>query len=170
MVLTTVREAMQDPMTGLYNRRGMYSAARRLAPARTSVIVVAAVIDLDGFKDLNDTHGHEHGDSVLRDVADVLHSCVRAGDVVARTGGDEFVVVAALGSPSAVDGFISRLRSALYSAADTVTASVGIAWCYSHDGCDNPTLDEVLRLADTAMYESKRTGGNRISFSERVPG
>jgi diguanylate cyclase (GGDEF)-like protein len=161
-VRRTVRDALHDPMTGLYNRRGMYAAASKLATDRRSDLLVAAVIDLDQFKDLNDNHGHDQGDAALKTLADALRSCIRSGDIVARTGGDEFVVIAALDSIEVVDRFIERLRIALLTAADAVTASVGIAWQSNSDDYDDHVLNAVLRRADTAMYDAKRQGGNQV--------
>jgi diguanylate cyclase (GGDEF)-like protein len=161
----TARDALRDPATGAYNRRGMYSAATGLALRRSPVVVGAAVIDLDGFKDLNDAHGHEHGDVVLKTVTDTLKRCTRSTDVVARVGGDEFVVIGAFDAVEGIDSFLTRIQTAMQAAADTVTASVGIAW-QPGTGVTVASLDAVLRQADTAMYQAKRHGGNRIHHAE----
>lgn len=150
----TVRQAIRDPMSGLFNRRGMYAAAKGLLDSHPSKIA-AALIDLDRFKDINDRLGHERGDDVLRAVAAALRSAVRQGDIVARVGGDEFVVIAPLQDISDIDGFAERLQTALASVADTVTASIGVAWGdVGGDGRD--VVDSVLRRADRAMYDAKR--------------
>jgi diguanylate cyclase (GGDEF)-like protein len=163
----TARDALHDPITGLHNRRGLYSAAQAGAFSRSSQTVVAAVIDLDKFKTLNDSRGHEYGDAALQTVASALRRCARSGDIVARLGGDEFVVVAILGSADGVPGFIERIRSALLAAAETITASVGVyVATQSHDQFGPEALDEVLRHADRAMYEAKRQGGNQLVHTQ----
>jgi diguanylate cyclase (GGDEF)-like protein len=142
------RDALRDPVTGLHNRRGLYAAAQAVASDRSSETLVAAAIDLDNCKVLNDTHGHEWGDAALQTVASALRRCIRSGDIVARLGGDEFVVVAILGSADGVLSFIERIGSALLAAADTITASVGVhVVTQSHDQFGPEVLDGVLRPA-----------------------
>ncbi|MGK5677855.1 diguanylate cyclase domain-containing protein [Actinoplanes sp. URMC 104] len=156
--------ALRDPLTGLGNRAMLHD---RLAGAlarsrRTGRPVGALLLDLNGFKQVNDAHGHTAGDRVLRVVADRLRECVRIEDTVSRLGGDEFVVVVEDLS-SARDALVvaERIVAALDRPVEAggrrlrTPASVGIA--LSHAGIDGP--DELLRLADTAMYEAKRRGG-----------
>jgi diguanylate cyclase (GGDEF)-like protein len=157
----TARHAMQDPMTGLHNRRGMYAAVQPLIARDPATILVAAVVDLDRFKQINDGRGHQWGDDVLRAVAVALQSSVRRGDIVARVGGDEFIVIAALDNPERIDSFIERIQTALDTAAGTITASVGVAWRSCRDN-DDDFVDAVLRHADRAMYDAKRQGGNQL--------
>ncbi|AQA01814.1 hypothetical protein BVC93_04460 [Mycobacterium sp. MS1601] len=161
MLLTTAQEA---PATALYNRSGLFAGVERFAGAQKPAIVVAAVVNLDRFAELNDNHGREHGNRVLQAVAKALQSCVRAGEVVSRTGGDEFVVLASLRNAKDVADLIRRLEHSAGSVADVVTASVGVAWQYCHCGCDAETLESVLDMADTAMRGAKREGGDRICF------
>lgn len=149
-----VRQAIRDPMSGLLNRRGMYAAAKQLLDSHAGTIA-AAVIDLDRFKELNDRLGHDRGDAALKAVAEALRFAVRHGDIVARIGGDEFVVIAAIQDPGDVEGFTERLRTALGSVADTVTASIGVAWAEVGKGGDD-VVDSLLRRADHAMYDAKR--------------
>lgn len=166
MARATARDALRDPMTGLYNRRGMYRAAQEFITDQPAGVLTVAVVDLDRFKDLNDTYGHDHGDAVIRAVGTALKACVRSRDVVARVGGDEFVVIAILDSPSGLDGFIERIRDAAATSASavTVTTSIGIASrSITTDAYNDTALDTVLAHADTAMYDAKRSGGNRIA-------
>ena len=148
--------AMTDPLTGLGNRRLIYDAiemalARR---ARDAVAVNVAVIDLVGFKKINDTLGHETGDALLAEVAERLRRTARRDDVIGRLGGDEFVVV--LVGEEAADRGPERYAAAIAEPIDTdqglvtITASVGIA---TVDDGDTP--DSVLRRADLRMYEDK---------------
>jgi diguanylate cyclase (GGDEF)-like protein len=116
-------------------------------------------IDLDGFKSVNDEHGHDAGDRVLRTVADRLRSAVRKGDTVSRRSGDEFLfLMAEANDDSSVLALASRLGDKVAepydvgSAEVTVTASIGIA-LYPDDG---RSAEELLRKADVAMYAAKR--------------
>ncbi|WP_162460424.1 MULTISPECIES: GGDEF domain-containing protein [unclassified Mycolicibacterium] len=157
----TVQQVNIDPLTGLRNRRGMYARADELMQSDSTVTLVAAIIDLDRFKELNDEYGHDRGDLALKAVAGVLAGCIRDGDIAARLGGDEFGVLVTVNSSTDATAFVDRLRTGLQEISDTVTASVGIV-CGSLplDGADD--VDSVLRHADRAMYEAKRQGGNRF--------
>jgi diguanylate cyclase (GGDEF)-like protein/PAS domain S-box-containing protein len=157
-------EAAHDPLTGLPNRRRMQEALG--ASLRTGTVGVLFV-DLDGFKPVNDAYGHEAGDELLRQVAKRLAACVRAEDVLARVGGDEFVVLMpGLMGPADAEAMSVRVRDALCRpfliAGQTVTigASVGVHLATS---ADDP--DQALRAADHAMYEIKRAGGGRMGIA-----
>jgi diguanylate cyclase (GGDEF)-like protein len=142
------REAVLDPLTGLGNRR-QWRAALRAAEERCrrgGDDAVVAVIDLDGFKAINDERGHAAGDAVLRCLARTLLEEVRAGDTVARTGGDEFAVLAfATGDAAAVE---ERIDAALGRAG--LRASVGAA-----SRAAGGSLDAAWERADAAMYARK---------------
>ncbi|MBL7261979.1 sensor domain-containing diguanylate cyclase [Paractinoplanes lichenicola] len=156
--------ALRDPLTGLGNRAMLRERlGGALARARRSGRPVGALLlDLNGFKQVNDRHGHNVGDELLQAVAGRLHECVRAEDVVGRLGGDEFVVIAE-DLASARDAVVVAER--IVESLDEVIpigsrrlrtpASVGIA--LSHSDVEGP--DELLRLADAAMYRAKRRGG-----------
>jgi diguanylate cyclase len=142
------RESMLDPLTGLANRRawrdGLRAAEERAR--RGAGPAVVAVLDLDGFKEVNDAQGHAAGDRMLRRVAATLEGAVRAGDLVARTGGDEFAVLAFMTEEAAA--LAARLDAALAEAG--LAASVGAA-----DRPPEGTLDDAWHLADEAMYAAK---------------
>lgn len=148
------REAVIDDLTGLLNRRGWRrECARELTRAARSGDPVGLVaIDLDHFKALNDSWGHQEGDRVLRQTASRMRAAFRAGDVIARLGGDEFV---ALLTDSGVDGArraISRLRRVT---PPDGAFSVGVAiWDREED------LLELMKRADGALYAAKASGGN----------
>jgi diguanylate cyclase (GGDEF)-like protein/PAS domain S-box-containing protein len=164
--------AHHDALTGLPNRILLHDRiGQAIAQARRGGSVAAIlVIDLDRFKNVNDSLGHQVGDGLLRSVAERLVGCVRGTDTVARMGGDEFVVVlvelrhaedagqvarkmlAALPRPINIDGHELR-----------VTTSIGIC-AYPHDGEDAETL---MRNADAAMYHAKETGRNNFQFFTR---
>jgi diguanylate cyclase (GGDEF)-like protein len=159
-----------DPLTGLYNRRFLVAQAPRLwrQARRDGTRVAAMVLDLDHFKRLNDAHGHAAGDAVLRSVSAALAATVRPTDVLARTGGEEIVVLGLVGDPDEAARLAERLRSAVANSrtADghAVTASVGIALTRPVDGED--AADGLWRLvdrADAAMYEAKQQGRDRVA-------
>ncbi len=159
----TAHAANLDPLTGLLNRRGLYAAAElTMARCPADAVVVAAVIDLDGFKKLNDIHGHGTGDAALRAFADRLKAAVRADDTAARVGGDEFVLLAALDGEPDLDGFVGRLRDLTTSATDpsAVSISAGVTW--ERAGAPALSLGTILARADQAMYQAKGTGGRTV--------
>jgi diguanylate cyclase (GGDEF)-like protein len=163
---TLEREANHDPLTRLPNRRFFLEwLSYAVAGARREGSEIALLyIDLDGFKAVNDRHGHRRGDAVLSEIAERLRSTKREGDVLARLGGDEF----ALAAPKARDGHelavlgerILRALSETKVAHVRLGASIGIAF-YPEDADDVPGL---IAAADAAMYAAKRVGRNRIMF------
>ncbi|MDQ1481635.1 MAG: hypothetical protein QOI44_2496 [Actinomycetota bacterium] len=159
-------DARRDALTGVANRTALFEALGvKLAGGR---LVAALYIDLDGFKNVNDAFGHAVGDDVLRTVAARLSGVVRAGDIVARVGGDEFVVVSdAFEHPGEAVALGCRIRDVLsrrVSFATThveVGASVGIAFV-THAGADS---DSLLSDADQALYCAKRAGRGCVELS-----
>lgn len=153
--------ALYDSLTGLPNRQ-LFHDRMRLALARTrrgQMQLSLIFIDLDRFKEINDTLGHAAGDQLLQQVARRLEECVRAGDTVARFGGDEFVVLLEnIASPENVEMLIEKFRKALDQPFDlpgkivSIIASFGAAYCPQH-GDDEK---ELLRHADEAMYLAKK--------------
>ena len=164
--------AYHDPLTGLPNRRllddrlkqALYRAQRREAA------LGVLLIDLDDFKEVNDSAGHRAGDAVLREVALRLGGCVRKADTLARHGGDEFVVMMAdLAGESDCQVVAEKIHRALAPEfrvdgnAYSLGASIGIA-VFPHDGAD---ADALLRNADAAMYRAKQLGRNHYRFFSR---
>jgi diguanylate cyclase (GGDEF)-like protein len=153
------RAASLDALTGLVNRRGAAAAIADFAALPEGETVALLLIDLDGFKDVNDNFGHLAGDVALRRVSDALRTAARLEDVVARWGGDEFVVVAVLDEDRAM-ALADRLRDTIRRCAhdaslSPVTGSVGVVVR------DAPLDEETwLRRADEAMYVAKRSGGD----------
>jgi diguanylate cyclase (GGDEF)-like protein/PAS domain S-box-containing protein len=167
--------ADHDPLTGLLNRRGFGAALQsHVAHARRYGTAGALLIlDLDGFKAVNDALGHEAGDRLLVQVSAELRVCLRETDVVARLGGDEFAVILpseTLEEASAVAAKITeRVRDASIGAAGPtltgVTVSIGVA-AFTGDDDDG---DDVLRQADLAMYSAKAAGRDRHAVHGRSP-
>jgi diguanylate cyclase (GGDEF)-like protein len=158
-----VHLARHDALTGLPNRTFLYEALRQaLARAEQDQLIVSVLfLDIDYFKNVNDTFGHTIGDALLREFAARLAKCVRPGDTVGRLGGDEFAVIVL--TPANSNGAIdvaNRIRNSLQSplVVDdqkiSVTASIGIA-SYPTDTSD---LEALIRYADAAMYEAKTSG------------
>jgi diguanylate cyclase (GGDEF)-like protein len=159
-----------DPLTGLWNRRFLEQQAPRVwrQARREGTRVAAMVLDLDHFKRLNDAHGHAAGDAVLQAVADSLTATVRPTDVLARTGGEEIVVIGLVSDAAEAHHLAERLRAAVSESSTEeghrVTASIGIALTRPLDG-ENPAdaLWKLIDRADAAMYEAKRQGRDRVA-------
>jgi diguanylate cyclase (GGDEF)-like protein/PAS domain S-box-containing protein len=169
-----LHHAHHDELTGLPNRRllalrgGAALAASDLRNGHCAVLV----IDLDGFKEINDVHGHPVGDAVLREIAQRLSRLLRPQDTVARRGGDEFVMlVPDVGERQDVERIAVRLLQAVEQpvsvgggAMGRVSASVGIALSPDHAR----DLERLLQLADHAMYDAKQKGKNRYAFASKA--
>jgi diguanylate cyclase (GGDEF)-like protein len=156
----TAYAANRDPLTGLLNRRGLYTeTGLTLARCPRGAVLAVVVIDLDGFKQLNDDHGHGTGDATLRAVAKQLTETIRTRDIAARVGGDEFVLVAGLFDEADLDSFVRRVRALTLRdhAGLALRSSMGVTW-EPVDGADLD-LDAILHRADEAMYRAKRVGG-----------
>jgi diguanylate cyclase (GGDEF)-like protein/PAS domain S-box-containing protein len=158
-----LRLAMHDQLTGLANRRMFMERLNQvMAAAQISAETVALLfIDLDGFKAVNDTHGHAAGDAVLREAAARLSTCARSADLVSRLAGDEFVILLReVASREAIETVAERCLESLSEpmtvgeAKVTVGASIGVAMS-SHRV---RSADDLLHLADRTMYQVKRAG------------
>lgn len=169
------REATRDRLTGAFNRAYFDEAlVREFRRARRRCTALGLLfIDLDGFKGLNDRFGHAFGDQALKDVAVALKRGVRADDVVARFGGDEFCVLAVDTSPEGLPAMANRVWHALSGlvvrhdgAAAQVRASVGAAVCVPHR--TRQTAAEFFAAADRAMYAAKADGKNQVSVLSLV--
>ncbi len=167
--------AFYDPLTGLPNRRLMKDRLHLAlaASARTGRESALMFIDLDQFKRINDTLGHDLGDQLLQQVARRLAACTREGDTVARLGGDEFVVMLAADladSPSDTAALARLVGEKILAALNRpyeidgrechCSASIGITLLGGH----HSTVDELLRRADQAMYQAKASGRNALRF------
>jgi diguanylate cyclase (GGDEF)-like protein len=160
-------ESLTDPLTDLANRRGLSNYLSRKVNRQTSPLgpLCAFVIDLDGFKNINDEYGHKIGDAVITRTAERIRLAVSTSAFVARTGGEEFVVVDLL-ELSAAAAIGEAIRAAI-EAPETpkATASIGIAAGAISDVSD---FDAIYACADEAMYAAKRSGGNRIALGSAV--
>ncbi|WP_228540610.1 diguanylate cyclase [Nocardia sp. XZ_19_369] len=158
-------DALSDPLTALLNRRGLDAhLSAHLVHCRGGSAYVAT-LDMDRFKAVNDTFGHPFGDEVLTRTAQRLREVVDADALLARTGGEEFVVVGCLREDAAALG--ERLRRAIETMPDLpvrITASVGVA-VLDGDPYTASTFRRLLRSSDSAMYRAKRRGGNAVAVA-----
>jgi len=157
------RLVIQDQLTNVLNARAF---AERLTQEldrnrRYPRPLALMYMDLDNFKVINDTHGHQTGDAVLRLVADAMRSSVRQADVVGRLGGDEFAVLMPETDAQLADAAAKRLVASLrnvFQGTPNVTASIGVVSCTATDA----STDDLLRRADQAMYDAKKMGKDRV--------
>ncbi|MGY4829112.1 diguanylate cyclase domain-containing protein [Sphaerotilaceae bacterium SBD11-9] len=162
--------ALHDPLTGLANRSGLQADLGALLDQarRDGSQVALCFVDLDGFKSVNDQHGHEAGDTLLRLAAQRIASCTRSHDMVARLGGDEFVVVLTqLHDPAEIVPALERVVDVLstpFSVGGGVEARIGASLGVAVFPQDAGDVDSLLSKADAAMYAAKRTGKGRFSF------
>ena len=162
LVLVQRELAETDELTGSPNRRAFLEAiADATLDTDAQGTTVVCLIDLDGFKGVNDNAGHLAGDRVLEAIAAALNASVRETDTVARLGGDEFAVLAEATPEVPAEVLGERLRAAVEAvgAASGVTASVGVTLIRADDD-----FDAVVHRADEAMYEAKAAGGNRVEM------
>lgn len=163
--------ARHDPLTNLPNRALFNDRLQSaLARARREQQLALLYIDLDGFKQVNDSCGHPVGDLMLQEVAQRIKRCVRESDTVGRIGGDEFVVLLHdIAQPEHATAVAEKIRAALERPFELagqhlqISSSIGIASCPEH-GDDNKQL---IRLADEAMYAAKKDGGNRLLVAKK---
>lgn len=176
--------ALTDPLTGLSNRRAILNDVARLftLAQRENTYVLVGVIDLDGFKLINDTYGHQAGDQFLRGVATQLQHCLRASDTIGRVGGDEFIVIA-LSTPSEHLDLPNDMRRAAELMQDRLTkatigrygtgqglgdidyngASVGVVAVMP----GSVTVEEAVMLADREMYKVKQQRKHQLLYKIR---
>lgn len=154
--------AHTDPLTGLPNRRSLGDAlTQALARSAPDHMLAVYLIDVDEFKPVNDTYGHEAGDELLVEISRKLQANVRSGDIVARLGGDEFVVLAnGLRSATQASDLGNQLL-ALFDAPITLRQQqvrIGLTIGYAMAPLDGKEATAILKLADAAMYAGKQSG------------
>ena len=156
-------EAMTDQLTGLLNRRALFDRFGKVPLVGAAVVLV----DLDHFKSINDTHGHEAGDLVLREFAELVRNLVRPEDSAARIGGEEFVLLLAASSDQRARDVAERLRTAfaarmteLAGISLRATVSIGVA------PVDERGFEVALSEADAALYRAKDLGRDRVELAK----
>lgn len=167
--------AMHDALTGLLNARAYYARCDHLIQLaqRNSTPYTVLFVDLDHFKQINDTHGHAAGDHVLKAVASALRENMRSSDLIGRIGGEEFSIflpntdqTAGLQVAESLRREIEKLMPDIGGQPLKITASLGVARNQYHD----QSMQEIQRQADQAMYLAKSRGRNRVSCFEAVTG
>lgn len=166
----SLRMAVIDPLTGLYNRRYATQHMNRIIEksAESQTPYAVLMMDIDHFKSVNDTHGHDAGDLVLKEFARRLQENLRGIDLVARLGGEEFLVALPESGSPEVEAAAERLRRAIeFKSFDIgggqsihITVSVGVAFGAPTDG----NAEKLIQQADKALYASKSSGRNRVSY------
>ncbi|MBS1213147.1 MAG: diguanylate cyclase, partial [Proteobacteria bacterium] len=165
--------ADHDPLTGLLRRHAAEKQLQRLLdePTTAECAQVLLVLDLDNFKEINDTHGHHAGDEVLVETARRLKTCVRVGDIVARHGGDEFIIVLV---NCIAPEFAMRIAREIVTAicapislGAELIVHVGVSIGMAVQDEALQSVDDLFRLADEAMYEVKRRGKNGFAIGDR---
>ena len=161
-------DAVADPLTSLLNRKALELRLDQLRVqlARRPEPICAIVCDLDEFKKINDTHGHEAGDAVLQDVADVLRVVLRETDLAYRLGGDEFLVLLPHTDVDTAAAVAERVRTSVERrrpGRHEVTASVGVAGAQGA----HIDLDALIVEADRALYQAKAAGRNVVHLRSR---
>lgn len=166
--------AAQDPLTGLLNRRGLMDTLDAHFRSWPTIAAHLLIVDIDHFKRINDTHGHQAGDTVLCCIADLLKSTARQGDLICRLGGEEFVIIALHADRAGAMLLAERVRNAIahcqvpgshLHGPIQCTATIGVSEAFS----STQALDENLRQADAALYRGKASGRNRVEWAH-VPG
>ena len=160
--------ANTDVLTGLNNRRrfNLLAAHQFEAARRQDFPLWVLMLDIDHFKNVNDRHGHDEGDRLLREVGQLLRATVRQSDIVARYGGEEFCIVASHAEASHIQLLVARIMTAMSKVKDgpradaaRVTLSIGIS-CM----CGKDALPDVIKRADLALYNAKGTGRKKAVF------
>jgi len=170
--------AIKDPLTGIYNRRYFYERMQEeLSRARRSRTPVSCLlIDLDNFKQINDTYGHLTGDNMLIETAKILKRNIRREDVLARYGGEEFVILLVGADGDTALSIAERIRKDIEAGLAKklreegkeakITASIGVSEFYTPD--EEIEWGDIINRADTALYEAKRSGKNAVARFSRL--
>ena len=157
-------DAQTDPLTGLHNRRGLTFALEMLGSEGRSFAVIA--LDIDHFKRINDTHGHDVGDTVIQQMAGLMKTCSRDADILCRSGGEEFLMLLPNTTLDSALLVAERLRTCVeleqIPVVGHITVSLGIAVWPMHAS----DIERVLKLADAALYRAKQHGRNRSEIAE----
>lgn len=168
--------SIKDPLTGILNRRAFYEYATRLThkAIRDNTQVSVVMIDVDHFKQINDSKGHIYGDKVLRFLCDALAADLRKEDILARFGGEEFIILISVNHEDAVHTFVNRLHNDLHEKvtlhADDITPftiSMGVYTCLPSE---SNALENMVKYSDDALYHSKQNGRDQATLLQIIEG
>lgn len=156
--------AKQDPMTGLYNRRGFEISLQERVIKK---YVGFAIYDIDDFKQINDVFGHDVGDEAIIFVAKMLNKSVRDNDIVSRFGGEEFVICINADSQASIESVCERVRKSIQDSSEKIvtggfTVSGGAIIMEAERDF---TFENIIKKADELLYKAKQEGKNRVYFS-----
>lgn len=167
-LMETLREStMRDPMTGLHNRRFLQEYVETLTSYtdRNKAGFTVLMADLDFFKQVNDTYGHEAGDATIKQLADIFRESLRSSDLIIRYGGEEFLILlrdtthdTALETAEKLRLAVERAQIKIAAGTIQKTISIGLA----HYPSDSPTFWQTVKYADVALYKAKETGRNKV--------
>lgn len=154
--------ASRDSMTGLYNHASAYKHLKYHVEEakRKDQWLTIIMADIDNFKDINDTYGHQYGDSIIKSVSQVLNRCIRSTDIVCRYGGEEFLIILPGADYTESERLAERIRSNIesteFSGGEFVTISGGVC------AFSGESVEELVKTADLKLYEAKQSGKNRF--------
>ena len=166
------RKNVTDQLTGVYNRKKLNALLQKYERTGTPADLGVVMMDIDYFKRYNDTYGHQAGDNVLKNVADVLKESVRKKDIVIRYGGEEFLIllngVKAKAAEDICQGIHTRLKERAIphvasEVSEHVTMSMGLVFQKEKNGL---VLEKLIGKADECLYQSKEAGRNRLTVNE----
>ena len=168
-------QSIRDPLTGLYNRRYLddflFKQIHQAERSKSSIAIL--MLDLDHFKKINDTYGHDAGDAVLKELGKILQNDIRLGDIAARYGGEEFIIMfynadveVALRRAESIRQDVTMLHIK-YGAQDVgpITISIGVS-TYPTDG---KSPEELIEAVDKALYYVKKNGRNKVALFSQIP-
>jgi diguanylate cyclase (GGDEF)-like protein len=171
---TLRQQSIHDPLTGLHNRRYLQEVMQRelARTERKKNMLAVIILDVDHFKRFNDTYGHEAGDAVLRNLAQLIGRQIRGSDIACRYGGEEFILVLPEASLSIARQRCELLREAALGmrvmlsgqTLGPVSISLGLALFPQHGN----TVEELIQAADAALYRAKQTGRNRLMIADEA--
>ena len=166
--------AAHDPLTGLLNRRGLMDGLDAHFRSRGAGAAYLLIVDVDHFKQINDSHGHKMGDVVLSRIAEVLKTTARRGDLICRSGGEEFVVIALGTDRAGAAQLADRMREAIAQSEVPLGASTGVIRYTATIGVSEGltgtlAFDETMQQADAALYRGKQAGRNRVEWAQTLP-
>jgi diguanylate cyclase (GGDEF)-like protein len=156
--------AMTDALTGLSNRRTMESRMKQWTEELKPYAII--ILDIDRFKLINDTFGHQEGDKVLQHLANIVTSTVRPGDLCSRYGGEEFVVLLPFGNVNDAYEISEQIRTKMENSENHLKQKVTISLGVAHFPLQSSNADELFVLADQALYKAKHAGRNRTMIAE----